>query len=104
MKLRLPVCPSVRLSCCFLLPKMSGFLYRNTQGSPTLTLLNAHGVLDVINMLNVLNYQNLLYVLNVYNMPVDALLVVQQLLIFTFQTGPIMAYLSAIILNKQISM
>ena len=34
---------------------MSGFLYENHRGSPTLTLLNVLGVLGVLNVLNVLN-------------------------------------------------
>ncbi len=43
--------------------KMSGFLYINHQGSPTLTLLNVLSVMAMLNMLNVLN---------VLNMPMDA--------------------------------
>ena len=34
---------------------MSCFLYENHWGSPTLTLLNVHGVLGVLNVLNVLH-------------------------------------------------
>ena len=34
---------------------MSGFLYENYRGSPTLTLLNVLGVLNVLNVLYVLN-------------------------------------------------
>ena len=34
---------------------MSCFLYENYWGSPTLTLLNVHGVLGVLNVLNVLH-------------------------------------------------
>ena len=52
---RRSVRPSVRPSLCnlfFLMPKMSCFLYENHWGSPTLTLLNVHGVLDVLNVLN----------------------------------------------------
>ena len=42
---------------------MSGFLYENHWGSPTLTLLNVLGVLGVLNVLNVLH---------VLYMPMDA--------------------------------
>ena len=39
---------------------MSGFLYENHRGSPTLTLLGVLGVLDVLNVLHVLNVLNML--------------------------------------------
>ncbi len=48
------------------MPKMTGFLYENHWGSPTLTLLNMLGVLNVLNILNRLNVLNVLY------MPMDA--------------------------------
>ena len=51
---------------------MSCFLYENHWGSPTLTLLNVHGVLGVPNVLYELNVLIMLYVLNVLNMPMDA--------------------------------
>ena len=44
---------------------MSRFLYKNHQGSPTLTLLSVLVVLGVLNMLTVLN---------VLNMPMNTLL------------------------------
>ena len=40
---------------------MSCFLYENHWGSPTLTLLNVHGVLGVLNVLNVLNVLHVLH-------------------------------------------
>ena len=53
-------------------PKMSCILYENHRGSPTLTLLNVHGVLGALNVLKVLNVLNVLHVLHVLNMPIDA--------------------------------
>ena len=47
---------------------MSGFLYENDRGSPTLTLQNALTVLGVLNVLVVLL---VLVVLNVLNMPMN---------------------------------
>ena len=39
----------------FLTLKMSRFLHRNNQGSPTLILLNVLGVLGALHVINVLN-------------------------------------------------
>ena len=69
------VCPCV--TCFCLTPKMSGFLYENHSGSPTLTSLNVLGVLGVLNVHNVLS------VLNVLNMPMDASLACWALLRFS---------------------
>ena len=51
---------------------MSCFLYENHRGSPTLTLLNVFGAMDVLNVLNVLNVLHVLHVLHMLNMPMDA--------------------------------
>ena len=56
----------------FKTPKMSGFLYENHRGSPTLTSLNVLGVLGVLNKLNVLYVLHVLHVLHVLNMLMDA--------------------------------
>ena len=38
----------------FFMPKLDGFTHETHQGDPTMTLLNVHSVLSVLNFLNVL--------------------------------------------------